>query len=188
MMNKKMIVKKAAICVMAAVMSVSAGGGVAFAAVKDNGVAETANKTQGDIAKSDSDQSSIRKEQEQSSIDVKASAANTPAPMAQTGNEKKENVKVIKKANENQHLTDYQGKCAAVQKAKSDLLSAMKKAGLKVDGFTNNSKLDITEVEDEISDVRDQKVKDSLTKLLNSYKSAAQAEACAKAALESAGK
>ena len=178
-MNKKMIVKKTMVCVMAAMMSVSAGGGVAFAAVKDNGVAETAYKAQGDIGKSDSDQSLIKKEQ--SSADVKASAANTPAPKAQTGNEKKENAEVVKKTKENQVLTDYQNKCAATQKAKSDLLNAMKKAGLKVDGLTNNSKLDIAEVEDEISGVRDQKVKDSLTKLLNIYKSAAQAEACVKA-------
>lgn len=176
MMNKKMIVKKTAVCVMAAMMSVSAGGGVAFAAVKDNGVAEPAYKTQGNVAKSDSDQSIIR--EEQSSNDVKASAADTPAPRKQTGNEKKDNVKVVKKANENPLLTDYQSNCAAAQKAKSDLLSAMIKAGLEVDGLANNSKLDIAEVEDEISDVRDQKVKDSLTKLLNSYKSAAQAEAC----------
>jgi len=185
MMNKKMIVKKTAVCVMAAVMSVSAGGGVAFAAVKDNGVAEAAYNAQGDIAKSDSDKSSIGKEQ--SSTDGKASAADKTAQKEQTGNEKKENVKVIKN-NENQLLIDYQSKCAAVQKAKSDLLDAMKKAGLKVDGLTKDSKLDIAEVEDVISGVRDQKVKDALTKLLNIYKSAAQAEACAKAALESAGK
>ena len=166
MMNKKMIVKKTAVCVMAAMMSVSAGGGVAFAAVKDNGVAETAYKAQGDIGKSDSDQSIIGKEQGST----------------------KENVKVVKKINDNQLLADFQSKCAAVQKAKSDLLSAMKKAGLKVEGLTKDSKLDIAEVEDEISGVGDQKVKDALTKLLNIYKTAAQAEACAKAALASAGK
>lgn len=80
-------------------------------------------------------------------------------------------------------LKDYQSKVSATKSAKSELLAAIKKAGVSIDKVETDSGLNISLIKSRIDSLPQSSVSDNLYKLLNNYEAALKAELAAKAKL-----